>query len=96
MPDSVERLGLIVQETPTHDERQQVADELVDVDELVVDELDATQETETQAEPAIEVEIDEVDDVAVADDFQVCVVLCHQPEESEPGPGPGGPSLGPF
>lgn len=91
-PVSVERLGLIVQDTPMQDEGQQVADELVEVEELVEDELDAEQETETDAEPAAEVVVDEVDDEA-ADDFQVCV-LGHQPE-SEPGPGPG-PSLGPF
>lgn len=92
-PVSVERLGLIVQDTPMHDEGQQVADELIEVEELVEDELDAEQETETDAEPAAEVGIDAVDDEAAADDFQVCVVG-HQ-LESEPGPGPG-PSLGPF
>lgn len=92
-PVSVERLGLIVQDTPMQDEGQQVADELVEVEELVEDELDAEQETETDAEPAAEVGVDEVDDEAVADDFQDCVVG-HQ-VESEPGPGPG-PSLGPF
>lgn len=86
-PVSVERLGLIV---PMQDEGQQVA-ELTEVEELVEDELDAEQETETD-EPAPEVGVDVVDEVA-ADDFQVCVVG-HQPE-SEPGPGPG-PSLGPF
>lgn len=75
------------------DEGQQVAGELVEVDELVADELDAAQETETDAEPAAEVEVDEVDDEAAVDDFQVCVGD-HQPE-SVPGPGPG-PSLGPF
>lgn len=87
-PVSVERLGLIVQDTPIHDEGQQVVDELIEVEELV-DELDAEQETETD----VEVGVDEVDDEAAADDFQVCV-LGHQ-LESEPGPGPG-PSLGPF
>lgn len=95
-PVSVERLGLIVQDTPMQDEGQQVADELVEVEELVEDELDVEQETETDAEPAAEVVdevVDEVDDEAAADDFQVCV-FGHQPE-SEPGPGPG-PSLGPF
>lgn len=92
-PVSVERLGLIVQDTPMQDEGQQVADELAEVEEFVEDELDAEQETETDAEPAAEVGVDEVDDEAVADDFQVCV-FGHQPE-SEPGPGPG-PSLGPF
>lgn len=100
----MERLGLIVQETPMHDEEQQLADELIElVDELVVDEpLDVAQETETDAEPttaaaaaaATAVEVDEVDDVVAADDFQGCVGG-HQPADSEPGPGPG-PSLGPF
>lgn len=92
-PVSVERLGLIVQDTPMQDDGQQVADELVEVEELVEDELDAEQETETDAEPVAEVGVDEVDSEAVADDFQDCV-LGHQ-VESEPGPGPG-PSLGPF
>lgn len=90
-PVSVERLGLIVQDTPMQDEGQQVA-ELAEVEELVEDELDAEQETETD-EPAAEVGVDVVDDEVAADDFQVCVVG-HQ-LESEPGPGPG-PSLGPF
>jgi len=74
-----------------HDEGQQVAE----VEEFVEDaELDAEQETETDAEPAaVAVAVDEVDDEAATDDFQVCV-LDHQ-LESEPGPGPG-PSLGPF
>lgn len=75
------------------DEGQQAADELAEVEEFVEDELDAGQETETDAEPAAEVGADEVVDEAAADDFQVCV-FGHQPE-SEPGPGPG-PSLGPF
>lgn len=94
-PVSVERLGLI--DTPMQDKGQQVADVLVE-EELVGDELDVAQETEMDAEPVAEVEVD--DEVAVAvvdddddDDFQVCVGG-HQPE-SEPGPGPG-PSLGPF
>lgn len=75
------------------DEGQQVADELAEVEEFVEDELDAGQETETDAEPAAEGGVDEVVDEAAADDFQVCA-FGHQPE-SEPGPGPG-PSLGPF
>lgn len=70
------------------DEGQQVADEIVEVEELVADELDAAQDTETEPE----VEVDEFDETAAVD-FQVCVDG-HQPP-SEPGPGPG-PSLGPF
>lgn len=89
---SVERAGLIVQDTPMQDEGQQVADEMVEVEELVADELDAAQETETDAEPAAEVEVEEFDETAAVD-FQVCVDG-HQPP-SDPGPGPG-PSLGPF
>lgn len=89
---SVERVGLIVHDTPMQDEGQQDADEIVEVVELVEDELDAVQETETDAEPAADVEVEEVDETA-ADDFQACVGG-HQPE-SDPGPGPG-PSLGPF
>lgn len=90
---SVERVGLIVQDTPMQDEGQQVADEMVEVEELVAAELDAAQETETDAEPAAEVEeLDEFDETAAVD-FQVCADG-HQPP-SEPGPGPG-PSLGPF
>lgn len=94
-PVSVERLGLI--DTPMQDRGQQVADVLVEVEELVGDELDVAQETEMDAQPATEVEVDDEVAAAVADDdddddFQVWVG--HQPE-SEPGPGPG-PSLGPF
>jgi len=104
----VERLGLIVQEMPMHDEGQQFAEELVEVEELVVDEPDAeAHETEMDAEPpaaaaaaaaavaaaAAAVEVDEVDDVPATEDFHVCVGG-HQ-ADSEPGPGPG-PSLGPF
>jgi len=97
-PVSVERLGLIVQEMPMHDEGQQFAEELVEVEELVVDEPDAeAHETEMDAEaPAVAaaaVEVDEVDDVAATEDFHACVGG-HQ-AASEPGPGPG-PSLGPF
>lgn len=88
---SVERLGLIVQDTPMQDEGQQVADEMVEVEELVADELDAVQDTET--EPAAEVEVEEFDETAAVD-FHVCVDGVHQPA-SDPGPGPG-PSLGPF
>lgn len=92
-PVSVERLGLI--DTPMQDRGKQIADVLVEVEELVGDELDVAQETEMDAEPAAKVEVD--DEFAVVDDdddddFQVWVG--HQPE-SEPGPGPG-PSLGPF
>lgn len=90
---SVERVGLIVQDTPMQDEGQQFADEMVEVEELVEDELDVAHEMETDAEPAAEVEVEKTVDEAVADDFQVCVGG-HQPE-SDPGPGPG-PSLGPF
>lgn len=90
---SVERVGLIVQDTPMQDEGQQFPDEMVEVEELVDDELDVAQEIETDAEPAAEVEVEETVEDAVADDFQVCVGG-HQPE-SDPGPGPG-PSLGPF
>lgn len=97
-PVSVGRLGLI--DTPMQDRGQQVADVLVEVEELVGDELElVAQETETDAGPAAaEVEADD-EAAAVAtddddvDDFQVCVAD-HQPE-SVPGPGPG-PSLGPF
>ena len=92
-PVSVERLGLI--ETPMQDRGQQVADVLVEVEELVGDELElVAQETETDAGPAAEgAEVDDEVAAAVAaddddaDDFQVCVDG-HQPE-SEPGPGPG-------
>ncbi|KMQ97675.1 hypothetical protein RF55_1983 [Lasius niger] len=77
------------------DRGQQVADVLVEVEELVGDELElVAQETETDAGPAAEgAEVDDEVAAAVAaddddaDDFQVCVDG-HQPE-SEPGPGPG-------
>lgn len=79
-----------------HDEGQQLPDELVELLELVVDELDAAQETETDdAQPAVVLEAEEADDdvAVVPDDFQVCVGG-HQPD-SVPDPGPG-PSPGPF
>lgn len=91
-PASVERVGLMVQDTPMQDDGQQVADE-IEVEVELVEVLDTAQDMETVAEAATEVEVEEIDEAVATDDFHVCVDG-HQ-FESDPGPGPG-PSLGPF